>query len=390
MRRNNNYGHLGAKRFFALAAGIFLLSACGNAGEDNPAGASAPTESDVIESDFEYPFVAESENGFYFWEHRSEERYVPRLMFLDKESGKVVPLCNKPDCMHEGKECNACFPDLDFGEDGIDKHYLQYYEGSLYAVGVSSDNYVSLFRIEPDGSEWEISTKLYRADYAATGQWRTLDIWINDGYVYFSDAKQKKAKLERMPIGGRSGEVLFEGNSDAVEVQIFRIECSPKEQCVFFQARIFEDKSIEHSVGGLYQYDISTGECGLVKIDLSGPYTVRNGKVYYGSMEGLCCYSIQDRTVEVLSDQPVEVPNITLTRDYIILCDQMEGGNLIIYDYEGTQAAKVSGELRPTWYFGGNSEMLFAECVYDNKTRLCYLDLTRPLDELQWEELKAE
>ncbi|MCM1539493.1 MAG: hypothetical protein NC254_13985, partial [bacterium] len=294
----------GVKLVCALTAGVFLLSACGKTEEKD--GSSVPMESDAMEADLEYPFVAESEDGYYFWERMGEEQSYPRLMFMDKESGRVVPLCNKPDCAHDSEECNARFPDLNFGEDGIYKDYLQYYEGSLYAVGLSSDYYVTLFRIKADGSEWEISTKLYRTEYASTGHWRTPDLLLAEDYVYFNDHMQKKMKLERMPLGGGTSEVLFEGEDDAVEVQTYRLKESGG--FVFFQALVFSGDNYENVAGGLYRYDAAAGQCSLLKSGLIGPYTVWNGAVYYANTEGLCRYSIQEGTTEIRTDQPMGVP----------------------------------------------------------------------------------
>ncbi|MCM1539419.1 MAG: hypothetical protein NC254_13605, partial [bacterium] len=113
-----------------------------------------------------------------------------------------------------------------------------------------------------------------------------------------------------------------------------------------------------------------------------------NGAVYYANTEGLCRYSIQEGTTEILTDQPMGVPNITLTKDYIILCDQMADGALNIYDYEGNETATVPNTLGMTWYFGGNSECLFGQCTDDLGLSLCFLDLTRPMQDWQWEELK--
>lgn len=377
----------GIKFFGVLAAGLFLLPACGKAEAENHSGASVLTDSGVMEADFEYQFVAESENGYYIWERLNQDQFYPRLMFMDKVSGRVVPLCNRPDCIHEGKECNAYLPEIDFGADGVNKQYLQYYEGDLYAIGLSKDAYVSVFRIKADGSEWEICTKLYRTDYATTGHWKTPEILIDGGYVYFVDWYQKIKKLERIPIDGGSAEVVFEEDSDASAVDIYRIGSNGG--LLFFQVMRYPDELPENVVGSLYCYDPKTGKCDLIK-ELIGPYSIRSGFVYYGNAEGLCRYSIQDETTEILVDQPMNVPNITLTEDDIILCDQMADCTLTIYDYEGKELAKVANTLGLYWYFGGNSEILFGACADEAGLRLCYLDLTRPLDELKWEELKAE
>ena len=376
----------GAKFLCMLTAGLFLLSACGNTKQKDTNDVAAPMEVNTIASDFEYRHIAESENGYYFWERMNADQYDTRLMFMDKESGRVVPLCNRPDCGHEGRECNAYFSGLNIGADGIDKQYLQYYEGSLYAVGLSADDYVVLFRIKADGSEWEIVTKLYRTDYAATGHWHSPELLIEEGYVYFVDWKQKIKKLERIPIGGGASEVVFEGDSDALEVQIFRMKSN--EGFLYFQVLNFSDNIYENAVGGLYCCNTETGQCSLVKEGLSGPYSVCNGFVYYGNQEGLCRYSVQDQTAEILVGQTMNVPNITLTKDYIILCDQMADYGLTLYDYDGMKITTVSNTLGLHWYFGGNAERLFGECAGERGLSLCFLDLTRPVTELQWEELK--
>lgn len=376
------------KFFFVLAVGLYLLPACAKTQERNADSTALPIEADAFETDFEYQFVAESENGYYIWERLNQDQFYPRLMFIDKVSGRVVPLCNKPDCMHEGEECNAYFPEKDFGADGVDKQYLQYYEGNLYAVGLSADDYVVLFRIKTDGSEWEICARLYRTDYISTGHWLQPEILISEGYVYFVDEKQKNQRLERIPINGGASEVVFEGNRDASEVRIFRLEC--RGDNLYFQAHDFWEGTSENALGGLYQYNMVTGHCDLIEEGLTSPYSVQGDFVYYGSAEGLCRYSMCNHDVETLVSKPMDVPNITLTKDYIILCDQMADHSLTIYDYEGNEIGTVPNNLGLRWYFGGSSDRLFGEFADDVGWKRCFLDLTRPLAELGWEELKAE
>lgn len=372
--------------FCVLAAGLFLLSSCGKTEEKDTNSAVIAMESHEIGSDFEYQDIAESEIGYYFWECKCDDHIDPRLMFMDKESGRVVPLCNKPDCMHDGKDCNAYFPEMFLEQSGIDKHYLQYYDGNLYAVGLSPDNYVALFCIKEDGSEWELSAKLYRTDYMATGHWKSPEILIHDGYVYMVDVKQEMMKLERILVGGGTAEVLFEGDDDAKAVEVYRIK--RYEGFVFFQVYSLSDENFEHATGGLYRYDASGNRCDLIKEGLIGPYSVQNGFVYYGNEEGLCRYSIQNGTTEILADRPMAVPNIMLTKESIILYDQMGDGTLTAFDYEGVEILNVSSEVKILKFFGGNADMLFAEGVNDKGRSLLFLDLNRPVTELQWEELR--
>lgn len=378
----------GLKLFCVLAAGLFLLSACGKTESEATEGAVAFMESEAVEADFAHQFVAESEKGYYFWERMSQEQWYPRLMFLDRESGRVVPLCSRPDCTHENEECNAYFRENNRDGGGVHKEYLQYYEGDLYAVGLSEDAYASLFRIKADGSgEWEISAKLYRTDYAATGEWRTPGVLIEDGYVYFVDALQKVQKLERMPINGGAPEVLLAGDSQASSVSIYRIKSNGGS--LFFQVVSYLDDDPENGRVAAYRYDPAAGVCSLVMEGYHGTYSVRDVFLYYSSSEGLWRYSMQDQTTEHLTDRPMNVPTITLTKDYIIACAQREdGAALTFYDYEGKEIATVPDTLGLGWYFGGNSDMLFGECWRNGNRNLAFLNLNRPVKELQWEELK--
>lgn len=391
-RRMNRQSHImdGMKiAFFVLAAGLYLLPACGAADQNNITDASETAEPDMVDSDFEYRMTAQSDKGYYLWERIHKDQLQPHLVFMDRETRRVVPLCNKPDCVHEGKDCNAYYSYVDSAEGGVDRRYLQYYEGNLYAVGLSADDYVVLYRIKEDGSEWDVCTKLYKTDYSSTSHWISPEVLIKDGYVYFIDAKQEKMKLERVPIdGGTQPETVFEEVSEALYVDVHRMKS--KDQYIYFQSVAFTDENFDYSLGALYRYDTISGQCDVVRESLYGPYSVKEDFVYYANTDGLCRYSMENGTIEIINDHPMSVPNITLTKDYIVLCDQMVDHSLYIYDYEGNELLAVPNTVGLLQCFGGNSELMFGECAVDGGLGLCFLDLTRPLDELEWEELKAD
>ena len=81
----------------------------------------------VFETDAQTEFVdgecAKTENGYYMWGCAM----IPNLCFIDSQTLKMVPLCNRPDCMHMDSECNAYYErDLGDGEY-FDCNYIQYY-----------------------------------------------------------------------------------------------------------------------------------------------------------------------------------------------------------------------------------------------------------------------
>lgn len=368
-----------------LAAGLFLLSACQKTEQGNVEGTVSAEGAGAVETDLEYYYVAESEHGYYRWKEIDIDSGFPMLMFTDKESGETVPLCNKPDCTHDSEECNACFPVMSaYTNTGMDAHYVQYYNDSLYIIGLGEDDYVTLYRVEADGSEWEESTRLYRTDYSATGHWRTPEILIADGYVYYIDYKQKSMTLTRMPVGGTKAEIIYEDDSDA-EVQIHRLKC--RNGYVYFQVVTFPEGKYELHEAALYRYDTADGQYSLVKAGIYGSYSVWNDLVYYVDENGLFCYFTQAQTEKTVVDQPLDYPTVTLTEDYIVLCDFKGDGTLTFYDYEGKEAVTVSHDMELlALYYGGNSDMLFSEGVDDGALKMYFLDLKEPLDDIQWED----
>ncbi|MBD5533685.1 MAG: DUF5050 domain-containing protein [Lachnospiraceae bacterium] len=404
----------GIKPLCVLAAGLFLLSACGRSGQEEEQkqageGAVVVMETDTVDTDFGFQCVAESEKGYYIWGYSAvnpdRQISINMLLFKDKESGRIVPLCNRPDCAHVDEECNAYFPPTSSameGADGFLYDYIQYYDGSLYVSGMSVDRYVSLYRIEADGSgDWELSTKVFRTDYDWGSVFSYPEILIADGYVYFVDWNQKCQTLERIPLGGGTAEVLYDG-PDGVSEDISATEITEVkniEGFVYFLTISYLGDSAElvNSVGGLYQCDMETGQCVKAKDGYGGPWSVHNGYLYYGGMEGegLCRYSMRDGSVEILSDDPINVPQIALTQDYIIICDQMAGRppygySLIIYDYDGNRLATVPNNIWLNKFYGGNSEMLFGSWGDESGMGVCFLDLTLPFEELHWENFAVD
>lgn len=408
----------GKKRFCVLAAGLLLLSACGKGGQEEEqkqtGSAVVVTETDTVAMNLGNQCVAESEKGYYIWGYSAIDPdrgiSIPMLLFKDKESGRIVPLCNRPDCAHIDEECNAYFPPesavLDGGEYGVLYEYIQYYEGNLYVSGISADRYVSIYRIGADGSgDWELSTKVFRTDYAYDIVFYFPELLIADGYIYYVDWNQKCQTLERIPLGGNTAEVLYDGPEEAEgDILATQIpEVKNIEGFVYFLTISYLGDTAEtaNSVGGLYQCDMETGKCVKAKDGYGGPWTVHNGYVYYGGMDrdGLCRYSMREGVEEILSDEPIRCPEIALTDDYIIICVQEsesgrrygpESHTLFIYDYEGNKLATVANNIWMDKFYGGNSEILFGRWADETENGVCFMDLTLPLEELHWENFAVD
>ena len=139
------------KKLFSM--GIFLslllalLVGCQNSVPEQDLG-----DSYVKGSDDQYHFILYKRSGGYPMAESEEAVYLLKnsryLYAVSKKTGDSIPLCNKPDCMHDKKvgsnsndnlDCNACFP---VAQD------IVYYQGKLY---VSVEN-SGIYEIDASGT----------------------------------------------------------------------------------------------------------------------------------------------------------------------------------------------------------------------------------------------
>ena len=106
------------------------------------------------------------------------------LWYMDKESGKCVMVCDKPECPHDGRDsCTATFRNLLSGP-------MRLYDNAVYFIAPETKKdkvTVSLYRTAPDGTSIDICTELMNAPNSTIG----LDYWldcsdlvIHKGYAY--------------------------------------------------------------------------------------------------------------------------------------------------------------------------------------------------------------
>lgn len=76
-----------------------------------------------------------------------DDAYAGFLFFCPHDSDQMIKLCGRPDCTHDGVDCNACFMNPTGG--------VTYYNGHLYVAEyvVEGDCYFRLYRLNLDGTE---------------------------------------------------------------------------------------------------------------------------------------------------------------------------------------------------------------------------------------------
>lgn len=110
-------------------------------------------------------------NGGYYLENEG------LLYFLEPESGKMLPVCGKPNCSHKDDTCNAW----------TNPQMLTYYQDKIYFINGDSGEY-HLYSINPDGTERKKLQTTNMPDENSTLTFMATDIpMLYDGKLYYMD-----------------------------------------------------------------------------------------------------------------------------------------------------------------------------------------------------------
>ena len=310
----------------------------------------------VFETDAQTFFLngecTKTENGYYVW---GRGEYCSKLCFIDSRMLEMVPVCNRPDCLHTDSDCNAHYNDLLVPGEYYDHNYIQYYDGYVYIIGTDGE-YENLYRISPDGTTCEKYMSLYRVDLSPEDKdstnpsYTTPSVWIHRGYVYYIDNKEKYPKLRRMKLGSDEVEVVYEtGGEGAV---LFRM--MPYGDYLFFQTGNIADADTIDC--GIMAYNINTGEVKLVKKNIINSYGFVNGRLYYyKDNKEVRVYSLEENTDSQLCE--IEGLIVFFNEKYIYVCD----GNIdtvTVYDYDGKLLGSIKDEYLVECWFGDDKYVL--------------------------------
>lgn len=324
---------------------------------------------------FRWTSMTKSEYGYYFWEGGNG-----RMLFRDTASGQTVPLCNRPDCDHDKEDCNAWFNTRVESGTHYVKSFLQFYEGNLYVIGRDEEDYVNLYRVAEDGSSCEKYMELYKADLSADSvegseggtvtEFASPYVCIHRGYVYFIDHKESTPKLRRMKLGGDEVEIVYE--TTGVRPNLYRMEAYGN--YVFFQAGNFTDDTCLDMDGGIFAYNIETGEVQLVKKDAISTYILRGSDIYYSVAGAIWRYSLTDQEDVQVVEYGEQYYDMYADEYYIYILDR-DTDNVLTYDYDGSAIATISYEDFYSFY-GGDGEYIFCEGTVDGNGTLAALKTT--------------
>ena len=336
-------------------------------------------ESDETIDGIIWNYMTISDKGYYYWVMSGQYDF---LYFMDKATGKSVPLCNRPDCEHIDDKCNAYFKTvIHSAEDGIefDRNRVLFCDGYVYILGHDFDGEHYLYRISEDGSKQEQYMRLYKKELTQTGSegqsmtYTTPEICIHKGYVYFIIPRETVPTIYRMQLGSEKVEKVFELKTERPD--LYRM--LPYGDFIFFQAGIFSEDYLDVD-GGIFAYNVTNGDIKLVKSNAISAYKVVGNSLYYAKSDGVYRYDMNGTFDERIVEYE-NYPIFSVDDKYIYIED---GRNIKIYDIKGEYilTPQVDDNLDIFGIYFGDNKYIFAYGVEtvgeDKKSCLFYFDIS--------------
>ena len=321
-----------------IAVGLLLCGCSGKNNNDNNTNKDIDNNVDnninyvVGDYDFSYNEKTDSSVG-YEWGYMSESHdgyYVSlqnNLKFLDSKLENCVPLCSNPDCTHNTEECVSYID-----RNGISLSSSVYYnDGYVYETGVEKvENTgcdINLYRLKDDGTSFEKYMTLYRLEVNDDETPGYPEICIHRGYVYYVIPFQSTMKLQRMKLGSKEAETVYEMTGD--RQNLYRIKAYGNH--IFFQAGNFLADNIDINAS-IFSYDIDTGKVEKVVENAVSYYGIGINRLYYSLDGGVQVYDFEKKTSEEFIGKIYEEQSMLVSDKYVTVYDK---SNMQVYDFTG-------------------------------------------------------
>ena len=321
-----------------IAVGLLLCGCSGKNNNDNNTNKDIDNNVDnnvnyvVGDYDFSYNEKTDSPIG-YEWGYMSESHdgyYVSlqnNLKFLDSKLENCVPLCSNPDCTHNTEECVSYID-----RNGISLSSSVYYnDGYVYETGVekieNTGCNINLYRLKDDGTSFEKYMTLYRLEVNDDETPGYPEICIHRGYVYYVIPFQSTMKLQRMKLGSKEAETVYEMTGD--RQNLYRIKAYGNH--IFFQAGNFSADNIDINAS-IFSYDIDTGKVEKVVENAVSYYGIGINRLYYSLDGGVQVYDFEKKTSEEFIGKIYEEQSMLVSDKYVTVYDK---SNMQVYDFTG-------------------------------------------------------
>lgn len=307
-------------------------------------------------------------NGGYYLENEG------LLYFLEPESGKMLPVCGKPNCSHKDNTCNAW----------INPMMLTYYQDKIYFINEDGGE-SCLYTMNPDGTERRKVQTTKMPDRNSTRTFMSTDIpMLYNGKLYYMD--DDTLCVAELGKDRKDATVLMKENREATQREshwkfwadkgnIYAMQqVLTKEGYIDTLYRLYDDKAHElWSSSVLWSLssnkDISDGKASWYLSDGILYYYVSGGEVWKADLNN---NDVNNQSPSLLfknTDVGMGGSAIFNQKDIFILNDQMEegpfrrGGKTVsIYDFNGDFQRKI--DLSPVYELHKDTvhvELVFAD-----------------------------
>ncbi len=240
-------------------------------------------------SDYQYMF--EGSNIFFQQKARGNNGYFflqgHYIYYLDDNTQKLVPLCNKADCLHNKEtdenrydECNAYVNNSVYnGHVGITycNGYLYYLE-TKYSV---DGDYVTLSRMKEDGSQKQ---SIYQWEKWTIEQWcihRDTFYFVEHTYESVDNTQENKETIEKYAVkklaltgvGKKQPETIYEVQEGLTVYSMGKVKAYGNHVYFMLHAVTLSDTSIitddnylDYTYFKYMAYDINTGKCEVLEL----------------------------------------------------------------------------------------------------------------------------
>ena len=269
-------------------------------------------------ANLEYFVIMKGKEGYYYQASikKEENEYFSGLGYFDNATGKTIPLCAKPQCVHEGSDfCTATGGMTHFDKD-------IFYNGYIYRLGAkyNGNEYIAkLLRADMRGSELSTVSDIYSGVLDEGG----FHPHINDcvvahyGKLFFSNStyEGKKQVHQLFMVDLESGEskriYLPEPENNAIRLYSHYLNFMTADgdwlyynsrEVIFDKPGAYDERNMLQDRTVLYRFNIRTGETETISAmpDIYSSFTVNNGIIYY---------TVADRSDNVFSLYSYDIAN---------------------------------------------------------------------------------
>lgn len=223
------------------------------------------------------------------------------ITYTDIETGKSMPLCNKPECDHSSESCNANIP----GPYGLD--FIYYYKNSLYMFGLEGDFY-KIIQADANGSNRKevASFKAYRSmsskiassdsiyfvyqmtspipdDKTNSGSYSSMENEVAQqlAIAKFNFTENKFTTIYTTPMRYQSVIILDSIDKDNLYFE-YQYNDKPMQDYVDSNGQINESKANQSRHKGIAKVNLDTKIDEIIKEDKNmAVYKCYDNKIYY-------------------------------------------------------------------------------------------------------------